>query len=96
MGNTDAFVTYGYPPRMVMRLAALYTGRSKWTLRRAVNDGALQVAGRCGRSMVFDRAALDAYLVGTVPASRAAEQHPRRNKGTRDALARLRSIARGA
>jgi hypothetical protein len=95
---------YGWPPRLVMYLACIYTGRTRWTLARAVRSGALPVAGRNGRSAVFDRRALDTWMVGgcsTVPAvadggatkpTGTSAQRPGRASA---ALERIRAIARG-
>lgn len=47
-----------------MKLAALYVGAHPVTLKRAMRDGKLKVAGRCGRSWTFRRADLDAWLLG--------------------------------
>lgn len=55
---------YGWPPRLVMKLAEAYTGRSRWTLYRAMHAGELRALCRQGKTYVFDRAELDAWMSG--------------------------------
>lgn len=83
---------------MIMRVACAYTGRSRWNLAAAARDGSLPVAGRNGRSLVFEREALDRWLVGPSEATPAlGETRPRSTSGaTVDALARLRALTAGA
>jgi len=94
----DPVADYGWPPRLIMRLACQYTGRSRWYLARAARDGALAVAGRNGRSLVFDRAALDALLVGERDVgSKPKNVAPvcRASAPTSNALDRLAAIRKG-
>ena len=89
---------YGWPPRMLMRVACAYTGRSRWALARAAREGTLTPAGRNGRSLVFDRQELDRWMVGTTATPIAPERTPRpmlRTSASSDALARLRALASG-
>jgi hypothetical protein len=88
---------YGWPPRMIMRVACAYTGRSRWALARAARDGALPFVGKNGRSLVFERDALDRWLVGTSDtAVAAAPARARSTSATTDALTRLRTLTGGA
>jgi hypothetical protein len=70
MGNSkrDVGSVYGWPPVLVYRLAELYTGRSRWTIQRAVRAGELRIAGRQKRSPVFRREDLDRWLAGEIEA----------------------------
>lgn len=67
MSRTNArdFSRYGWPELLLTATAAAYTQVSRWTLLSAVERGELAIAGRRGRSYVFRRADLDAWLVGT-------------------------------
>lgn len=93
---------YGWPPRMIMRVACAYTGRSRWVLGQAVRSGCLKTAGRNGRSLVFDRSALDAWLVGE-PSTPVAKPDPSATAPRRahpvepsgEAMTRLRLVSRG-
>lgn len=93
---------YGWPPRMLMRIACSYTGRSRWALARAVREGTLQAAGRNGRSLCFDRSELDRWMTQPIASpmvapSRSANSTSRSSAGTSsDALARLRALTGGA
>lgn len=70
MGSSKTLPSiYGWPPLQRMPIAAAYTGHSTRTLQRAVAKGRLAVAGKQGRSPVFRRADLDAWLLGQTPAS---------------------------
>jgi len=88
---------YGWPPRMLMKVACAYTGRSRWALARAVREGRLPIAGRNGRSPVFDRAALDSFMVGEPLATRHPDRRTTTNMtgGSAAALERLQRVARG-
>jgi len=91
---------YGWPPRMIMRVACAYTGRTRWTLTRAARLGELPVAGKNGRSLVFDREALDRWMIGGGETSAAPPPPEPRvrsagSQSTAEALARLRTLAGG-
>lgn len=60
-------VDYGWPPLMLLRTAAKYTQRHSSALHRAIRAGDLAVAGRNGRSLVFRREDLDAWMLGKAP-----------------------------
>lgn len=91
-----------WPPFQLTRTAVEYTQRARQTLARAVRAGALASAGRNGRSMVFRREDLDAWLIGNSnePAARTKTRAPRAavsraGSSSGDALERLASIRRG-
>jgi hypothetical protein len=96
----DVHAAYGWPPRLVMYLACAYTGRSRWTLARAARSGILPTAGRNGRSLVFDRDALDAWMVNggresvdkTLDAALTSAPCRQTGSSSADALARLRVL----
>jgi len=85
-----------------MRLAAAYTGLTRWSLYRAMKNGELHAAGRRGRTYVFDRAELDAWLVGAntePPPAPSPRPKPQRTiraapSATSAAIERVRRIAR--
>jgi hypothetical protein len=95
----DAVSAFGWPPLQPLPVAIKYTGRSRWTIRRAIADGSLKVAGRQGRSPVFAREDLDRWLLGQTegnvpdlsPAPRRAASSSVTNA---DAIAAVRSIAK--
>jgi hypothetical protein len=110
MTPAELHAKYGWPPRLVMYLACVYTGRSRWALARAARSGVLPVAGRNGRAMVFDREALDAFMVGSSTESAFGNEAPAKStakrtavgakrfasaNGSEAALVRLRAIAGG-
>ena len=91
--------SYGWPDVMLKALACAYTGRSRWTLQRAVASGELVAAGRRGRSITFRKEDLDRWLLGNVdgasaPHSQRAARQPS-SSGTAAALERLRGLRGG-
>lgn len=94
-------IGHDWPPLLIARLAYAYTGRSRWTVARAVRDGALRIAGRNGRSPVFKRADLDAWLLGDVATNSKGETStlaPIRTRAvapSANAIDRVKAIARG-
>jgi excisionase family DNA binding protein len=89
---------FGWPPQLIMRRACEYTGLSRWALYHAMKAGELRAIGRRGRTYVFERAELDAWMSGAnselrptpTPKRTLAAGRPRSN-----ALDRVRRIARG-
>jgi hypothetical protein len=96
-GNTP--VAFGWPASLPTRLACVYCSTSRRTLLRAVTAGNLSPVGKRGRTLVFDRGDLDAWMRAAPPET-APIPAPRRYRslsGRRDvdaALAKLRQIAR--
>lgn len=89
---------FGWPPLMPMRVATAFCSTSRWTLQRAVNAGELVPVGKRGRSLVFSRTSLEAFMLGD-GAEPVALPHARTitrsGSGSEAALARLRVIKGG-
>lgn len=88
---------FGWPPIQTMSVAIAYSGFSRWTIQRAVATGKLRVAGRRGRSPLFFRDDLDAWLLdASEPAGPSSTVTRHASKTTNaEALARLREIVNG-
>lgn len=100
-----------WPPLLVAKRALAYTGVSRSTLYRAVRRGELAVYGRAGGrgARVFRREDLDRWLAGPAQDPPASNVNNARKPTRRpamltspappadvaDALARIRTIARG-
>ena len=87
---------FGWPALLPTRLACTYCSTSRRTLLRAVRAGALAIAGKRGRTWIFERADLDAWMrsmpaESPAPAPRQREREVR-SASVETALARLRSI----
>jgi excisionase family DNA binding protein len=75
--------------RLTVADAAAYASVHPETIRRAIRDGRLEVAGRAGKTLRLTQGAVDAWL-GDSPASRSEPTRsvrPRRRKCTTDDLA---------
>jgi hypothetical protein len=96
----DTPIPFGWPPRLAMRLATVYTGLSKWSLYRAMKNGDLRAIGRRGRTYVFERSELDAFMVGANcdqphrPAPPARTMRASAPANNTAAIDRIRRIAR--
>jgi len=55
------------PPLLTTRRAVWFSGQSRHAIGRAVRSGALPVAGRRGRTQIFRRVDLEAWLLGVTP-----------------------------
>jgi len=58
-----------WPPILPTRMSAAYCSVSVWTLNRAVVLGQLKPAGVRGRTRVFHRVDLDAWMTGGSPST---------------------------
>lgn len=88
---------FGWPPLLPTRWACVYCSTSKRTLMRAVKAGALSPVSKRGRTLIFDRADLDAWNRGVQAEPAVPPKQYRTNTGQRDveaALAKLRRITR--
>lgn len=75
--------------RLTVADAAEYASVHPETIRRAIRDGRLEVAGRAGKTLRLTQGAVDAWL-GESPASKSEMAHsarPRRRRSTTDDLA---------
>ncbi|MDQ3295055.1 MAG: helix-turn-helix domain-containing protein [Myxococcota bacterium] len=93
---------FGWPPYLVTKFAAAYTGKSRWGIYRAVQAGEIAPVGKRGRELVFAREDLDRYMLGPGAAA-AADSKPERcgtlrgnGSTTASALDRLKLLRGGA
>jgi excisionase family DNA binding protein len=88
---------FGWPPLLPTRLACTYCSTSRRTLLRAVDAGDLSPVSKRGRSLIFDRSDLDAWMRATTVEPAVAPRRYRARTERRDvgaALDKLRRIAR--
>lgn len=94
--------TFGWPSYLITSMAAKYCGCSKSTLMRAVAAGDISPCGKRGRSLVFDRAELDAWakgepVGGVAIVKTTARKLAKRSPSNHDEIrARLARIVRGS
>lgn len=60
---------FGWPPYLPTKLAAAYCSESRFKLYRAVAAGLLKPIASKGRTWIFAREDLDAYMTGGTMAS---------------------------
>ena len=91
---------YGWPDAMTVAVACRYACCTRWTLQRAVRTGALAVAGRRGRRLVFRKTDLTAWMCGPASNDQARPCKMQRSSAAIDtdsalALERIARVAKG-
>jgi excisionase family DNA binding protein len=99
MSPREPLSAFGWPPLLPTRLACVYCSTSRRTLLRAVEAGDLVPASKRGRTLIFERADLDAWMradkAKPEPAAAPRQYRTRARRSDVDAaLLKLRRIAR--